>query len=72
LLLRELGLDRRAVDRYQTLFDHANPVPPAGAWQAVQHDASAAWELNLVFVPGPDADRLVGLIQRVVGRPSRP
>jgi probable phosphoglycerate mutase len=49
LLLAKLGLLPQAIDHYKRIFDRNNPLPPAGAWQAVRN--GEGWELNLAFTP---------------------
>ncbi len=49
-LLLELGMDEKALASRRT-FDHHNPLPTGGAWQASRAHPQAAWELSLVFKP---------------------
>ena len=51
LLLAELGLDPKQLAHYKATFDRSNPVPPAGAWRAVQTTPEAPWSLDLAFTP---------------------
>ncbi|MCC6191393.1 MAG: histidine phosphatase family protein [Anaerolineales bacterium] len=50
-LLTQLGVDAQRLAQYQSLFDRRNPVPPAGAWRAVQAAPEAPWSLDLAFTP---------------------
>lgn len=50
VLLQALGMPESAVAAYR-YFDHANPVPPAGAWQAWRESSAHPWQLRLVFTP---------------------
>jgi broad specificity phosphatase PhoE len=52
VLLLALGLSAEALNA-QRVFDHRNPVPTAGAWQALQNGMPESWSLRLVFQPGP-------------------
>lgn len=58
VLLPELGLDEQTLAQHKRIFDHANPVPPAGAWLAARQDGEAAWELRLAFKPEAITDTL--------------
>ena len=49
-LLLELGMDEPTLVKHR-IFDHHNPVPPAGAWRAQRVHPGAAWELDLTFKP---------------------
>ena len=49
LLLAELGLAPEAINHYKRIFDRYNPLPPAGAWQAVRN--GEGWQLSLAFTP---------------------
>jgi probable phosphoglycerate mutase len=49
LMLAELGLIPEALSHYKKLFDRSNPLPPAGAWKAVQN--GSGWQLSLSFAP---------------------
>lgn len=49
-LLRRLGMPDKTVEQ-QRIYDHRNPVPPAGVWQVSRPAGSASWALALVFVP---------------------
>jgi probable phosphoglycerate mutase len=51
VLLPDLGLDAQALAQHKKVFDHANPLPPAGAWLAERQDGQATWELRLAFKP---------------------
>jgi broad specificity phosphatase PhoE len=51
VLLRALGMDEDKLKQY-SIFDHANPVPPAGAWRVEQSGTRQPWEFSLAFVPG--------------------
>lgn len=49
-LLRRLGMDDKTIESHR-IYDHRNPVPPAGVWQISRAQNGALWELNLTFVP---------------------
>lgn len=49
-LLRRLGMSDKAIEK-QRIYDHRNPVPPAGVWQVSRAPDGGSWELKLVFVP---------------------
>lgn len=49
-LLRQLGMSDKTIEQHR-IYDHRNPVPPAGVWQVSRRHNSAPWELSLVFVP---------------------
>ncbi len=49
-LLRRLGMSDKAIEK-QRIYDHRNPVPPAGVWQVSRAPDSGSWEPSLVFVP---------------------
>lgn len=49
-LLRRLGMPDQTVEQ-QRIYDHRNPVPPAGVWQVSRPDGNTAWALELVFTP---------------------
>ncbi|MFZ5879441.1 MAG: histidine phosphatase family protein [Chloroflexota bacterium] len=51
VLLRELGLADETLAAFQRQFDHANPLPPAGAWEAAWDAERDAWALELKFIP---------------------
>lgn len=51
VLLKELGLDDEKLTAFKRKFDHANPLPPAGAWEAEWDEASGSWSLDLKFIP---------------------
>lgn len=50
-LLAELGLPPAELEQHKRLYDHRNPLPPAGAWRAVRRPDTASWDLELVFTP---------------------
>jgi broad specificity phosphatase PhoE len=50
VLLAELGLPETTLLQHR-IYDHRNPLPPAGAWRAVQAAPDSPWELQLVFTP---------------------
>jgi broad specificity phosphatase PhoE len=49
-LLLKLGMSKAKVVEYTHLFDHANPIPPAGAWK-ITRNCEDIWEMELVFQP---------------------
>lgn len=51
VLLRELGMDMEELASYKKQFDHSNPLPPAGAWEAEWNREKRSWNLNLKFIP---------------------
>ena len=52
-LLQKLGVDSEILAQHKALFDHNNPLPPAGAWLAERPSLGAAWSLRLAFKPEP-------------------
>jgi len=53
-LLKQLGMEAGRLADNRRRFDHANPMPPAGAWAARRSQGAKAWELELVFTPGQE------------------
>ncbi len=51
-LLVQLGMDEVTLNHSLT-FDHRNPLPPAGAWEASQDNEGQPWKLRLAFIPPP-------------------
>ena len=49
-LLSALGIDDRTMETLR-IYDHRNPVPPAGVWEATRPAFTQAWEMHLVFTP---------------------
>lgn len=49
ILLSQLGMPTTELDYFRKRFDHHNPAPPAGVWEAIRSDDT--WKLSLVFVP---------------------
>jgi broad specificity phosphatase PhoE len=49
ILLDEMGLSPIELDTLKARFDHRNPVPPAGVWEAVR--SGDEWSLSLVLDP---------------------
>ncbi len=49
VILEQMGVDRAMLK--SQVFDHGNPIPPAGAWQMRQAGPDAAWQFALVFDP---------------------
>lgn len=50
VLLEALGMPPE-VSREHRIYDHRNPLPPAGAWLAQRNGQGEAWALELVFTP---------------------
>jgi broad specificity phosphatase PhoE len=50
-LLLALGMDENRLDSYR-VFDHRNPLPPAGAWRVMQADGEPDWACELIFPSG--------------------
>ena len=50
-MVADLGVDRQVLAHYQRQFDRNNPVPPAGAWRAIQPAPEGPWSLDLAFTP---------------------
>jgi broad specificity phosphatase PhoE len=57
VLLRSLGMSAERLEK-QRIFDHGNPLPPAGAWLAVRHDSEPDWRLRIAYLPpgAPDPE----------------
>ena len=51
VLLQALGMEADRL-KHCSIFDHANPVPPAGVWRVEQSGTLQPWELRLAFIPG--------------------
>jgi broad specificity phosphatase PhoE len=51
VLLKELSLDDEKLTAFKRKFDHANPLPPAGAWEAEWDETNGSWTLDLKFIP---------------------
>lgn len=49
-LLLALGMDENRLDNYR-VYDHRNPLPPAGAWRVQQGDGEPGWTCELIFPP---------------------
>lgn len=50
-LLKRLGLTHERFEEHLKMFDHANPMPPAGVWIAQKNTNDQTWNLELVFTP---------------------
>ena len=50
MFLLLLGLDPKVLSS-QRIYDHGNPLPPGGVWQAERSGARNPWQLDLVFIP---------------------
>lgn len=50
LLISNLGMGDSLLDA-QKVFDHQNPIPPAGAWQVTGPEKGGSWQMSLVFDP---------------------
>jgi broad specificity phosphatase PhoE len=61
ILLSQLGMPPVALDDLRMRFDHHNPAPPAGVWEAVR--SGVVWNLSLFFVP--DNTRVEKLYGRI-------
>jgi broad specificity phosphatase PhoE len=51
-LLTEMGLEASEIEAYKQQFDHGNPIPTAGAWEAQRN--GHGWALRLAFIPKND------------------
>jgi broad specificity phosphatase PhoE len=51
-LLTRCGLQAETLLEHR-IYDHNNPLPPAGVWRVYRPHTAAAWQLELVFVPDP-------------------
>ena len=49
-LLSALGIDDRTMESLR-IYDHRNPVPPAGVWELNRQSLGQSWEMRLVFTP---------------------
>ena len=49
-LLSALGIDDRTMESLR-IYDHRNPVPPAGVWELNRQSLGRSWEMRLVFTP---------------------
>ena len=50
-LLKELGMEPDRLEKHRGMFDHANPLPPAGVWSARLDPATHSWVFALAFTP---------------------
>jgi len=50
-MLEKLGLPGPIMESHRKLYDHGNPLPPAGAWLAEKPEGSEVWNLTLIFIP---------------------
>lgn len=50
-LLLKLGMDEIRLENCR-VFDHRNPLPPAGAWRVQPSSGEPGWTCKLVFPPG--------------------
>jgi broad specificity phosphatase PhoE len=50
VLLRRLGMSAEDLKR-NSIFDHNNPIPPAGVWRVTGDIEESKFDLKLVFVP---------------------
>lgn len=57
--LQHLGIDDATMETLR-IYDHLNPVPPAGIWQIQTDSPAASPELKLVFIP-PTAELFDGV-----------
>ncbi len=51
LLLTQLGLPAADLAAQRKIYDHGNPLPPAGVWLAERARPTDQWILTLVFSP---------------------
>jgi broad specificity phosphatase PhoE len=49
ILLDQMGISSIELNELKTRFDHHNPAPPAGVWEAVR--SGSGWNLSLVLDP---------------------
>jgi broad specificity phosphatase PhoE len=49
IILEQLGLPAVELNEMKNRFDHHNPAPPAGVWEACR--SISGWNLSLVFDP---------------------
>ena len=45
-----LGMEEKEITSNR-IYDHKNPLPPAGVWRAELVDENSDWEFELVFAP---------------------
>jgi len=50
MFLLLLGLDPKVLSSHR-VYDHGNPLPPGGVWQAAREDGESPWQFDLVFIP---------------------
>ncbi len=50
-ILKQLNIDPVRLEKHRKMFDHSNPLPPAGAWLVQRNPNTDAWDLQLVFIP---------------------
>ena len=51
-LLGALGLDESSIS-HTLIYDHSNPLPPAGVYEASQDAEGQPWNVRLAFTPPP-------------------
>lgn len=50
-LLKQLGIEPARLEKLRRMFDHSNPLPPAGVWSVQPNPGTETWELELIFTP---------------------
>jgi broad specificity phosphatase PhoE len=50
VLLRALGMEEEELKRL-SIYDHANPLPPAGVWRVEWNRTTNRWNSMLAFLP---------------------
>lgn len=53
VLLEECGMSSETLAGHR-IYDHNNPLPPAGVWRMTRDREQETWNLCLVFKPGDD------------------
>jgi len=49
-LLLAFGINDHTMESLR-IYDHRNPVPPAGVWEVTRQSLGQSWEMGLVFTP---------------------
>jgi len=49
-LLKALGMDEAVLESHR-VYDHRNPLPPAGVWRLRRDESIHGWGMELVYPP---------------------
>jgi len=51
VLLDHFCIEADRLAQHRKMFDHSNPLPPAGVWSVRRKSIHDPWDLNLIFTP---------------------